>query len=320
VTVAATKFVFQLAAALISLYFLYWAYASLSEAAAAGLFLPQPLAVRLIILGLRNTSAQPAAGNPVIFGLLLDGCPTNAFTNTSNGTAIVVLPTKAIANGYYLQIHAGGPATRDPVRWTVEAQAADGGVWLPVGASVCRGQGAFATYFPNLPYPTPESPVSAENWIVRVVVDRRPKWQWLLTEVGTYVVAGIGWGAYSAAGMAGRQLVAVRLLSSLFSCNSGLQAIAATGYSVAGDWRAGAEAWMNCAAVVGIAAVLLFKERLVISGLILFGGITLLVQVLCTPHVPNRVCETCSDGGNSTCKVSTVTASPCWPTLIGGLC
>ena len=297
VTVAATKLVFQLIAASIALYFLYLAFVSLSEAAADGVFLQHPLAIRLSILGLRNTSAPPAACNTLVFGLLHNGCPSSSSTNTSkvsNGSVVFVLPTSAQdsgANGYYFQISAGMPAASDPVLWTVEAQATEGGVWLPVGASVWRGQGKLATYFPSLPYPTPESAVSAD-WGICVLVDRRPRWEWLLTDVGTYVVAGVGWGMYSAAGMARRQLVAVRLLGMLFSFNSGLQAVAAVGYCVARDWRAGVEAWMNCAAVAGMAVVLVFNERFVINGIIIFGGITLLTQVLCTPphaHVGVRV-------------------------------
>ncbi len=282
-TVAATKLVFQFAAVAISLYFLYWTYASLLEAAAAGVFQPQPLAIRLMIVGLRDTAVPPTVCNPVLFGLLRDGCNTSAVANTSNGSAVVVLPTNvrdSRVNGYYLKISAGGPAARDPVQWIVEAQAAEDGIWLPVGASVSRGQGAFATFFPSLQYPTP---VSAKNQSVLVIVDRRPSWQWLLTDVGTYAIAGLGWLAYAAAGMTGRQLRAVGWLSGLFSCNSGLQAVAAVGYCAAGDWRAGTEAWMNCAAVLCMAVVLLSNERLVVKALILFGSITLFALVRFTP-------------------------------------
>ena len=276
VTVSATKRVFQFFGAAISLYYLYWAYYDAQEVAKSSTIWSSPHAVRLTVLGLRDTAALPAEANAVVFGLLSNSCPIQAAANLSNSSAMVTLSVSLPEpNGYYLNIAAGGSAATDPVRWTVEALGPEGGKWLAVGASVWRGCGTLARYFPLLDYPTPESTAKG----VLVAVDSRPGWPWILTEVGTYAVAGTGWGLYCVAGLTGRQRAAVLILASTFSINTLQQATAAVGYYAAADWRASVEGWMNGAAVSAMALALWIDEQLVVPSLLVFGTVSFLALV-----------------------------------------
>jgi hypothetical protein len=278
VTVASTKVVFQIFAVCIALYFLYWAYAGAVELAADGALRPPPRAVRLTVLALRDPAAPPAASNPFVLGLLRDGCRAPPAANSSNGTAVVTLAAPARANGYYLQVAgAGGPAGLDPVRWRVEAQAESGGDWALVGASMRRGQGALAVFYPGIPYPLPMASPGGEA--AAVEVDGRAEWPWVLTDVGTYAVASAGWGLYAWFGWTGRQRITARTLWQLFLVNTVLQAAAAVGLNVGGDWRGEVESWMYCAADVVMGALLWWNEALVVPALLAFGFITISTQV-----------------------------------------
>jgi hypothetical protein len=283
VTVAATKRVFQFIAAAVTPYYLFWAYVDALEVIKSSTLWSSPQAVQLTILGLRDASVPPGAVNQHVFGLLSDGCPiSKTAANVSNGSAIVQLSASLPApNGYSLQIAASGSAARDPVLWRVEALAPEGGSWRTVGASVWRGAGTLASFFPFLAYPTPESSSSSaiENKGVLVSVDSRPGWPWILTQVGTYLVAGTGWGLYSVAGLTGRLRTAVLILICLFSTNSVLQAAAAAGYYAAGDWRASVEEGINGAAVLAMAVALWIDEQLVVPALLVFGTISFLTLV-----------------------------------------
>jgi hypothetical protein len=277
VTVAATKPVFQIIAFVVSLYFLYWAYAGASVVANSGSFLPPPNSVKLTLLSLRDDTVPTPAGNPVAFGLLRDGCPLPPAVNVSNGTAVVTfaaLPSGS--NGYFLKIAANGPAEKDPVSWKVEAQANGDNEWRMVGASVSRGHGALAAHYPRLSYPTPRAE-GGES--VKVVVDCRPVWPWMLTEVANYAVAGIGWHSYAWSGLMGRQLAAVGILCCLFGSNTVLQFVAAAGYFATDNWRGGVEALIYGASVAVMASLLWLNEALVVIALILFGAIAFLALV-----------------------------------------
>ena len=270
---------FQLIAAVVSLYFLYWAYAGTLVVAAAGAFVPPPRSVRLTILGLRDQSLPVPYGNPVVFGLLNDGCPLPPAVNVSNCTAVITVATlSAAANGYYLKIASSLQAEKDPVKWKVEVQDNDDSEWRVVGASVWRGYGALATFYPLLSYPTPKA---AGGESVSVIVDSRPVWPWMLTDIANYAVAGIGWHLYAWSGLMGRQLAAVGILCCLFGCNTGLQIVATAGYFAAGDWRGGVESFIYAAPAAVMALLLWLNEALVVIALLLFGGIHFLALV-CT--------------------------------------
>ena len=271
---------FQLIAVIVSLYFLYWAYAGACVVATAGVFVPTPSSVRLTILGLRDQSLPVPEGNAVVFGLLNDGCPLPPAVNLSNCTAVItVAALSAAANGYHLKIASSRQAEKDPVKWKVEVQGNGDSEWRVVGASVWRGYGALATFFPRLPYPTPKA-TGGEG--VTVIVDSRPVWPWMLTEIANYAVAGIGWHLYAWSGVVGRQLAAVGILCCLFGFNTVFQMVATAGYLAAGDWRGGVESFIYGASVAVMALLLWYNEALVVIALLLFGGITFLA-VVCTP-------------------------------------
>ncbi len=219
-----------------------------------------------------------ALANPIVFGLLHNGCPIQQTASISNGSVLVLLLQNLewSPNGYFLQI-ARGVAANDPVMWTVEAQSAQSDVRRTVGASVWRGYGSLAKFFPHLAYPVPRSSTDPEN--VLISVDMRPNWPWILTEVGTYVVAGVGWALCCLSGLTGRQWAALPVVSSLFGINALLQVAAALGYGSAGDWRASVEGWMNGAAAAVMAVGLSIDEQLIVPAFFVFGTICLLTLV-----------------------------------------
>ncbi len=238
-----------------------------------------PGAVLLDILGLRDPSVMQGMTNPVVFGLLSNGCPILPVANASNGSAIISLPrsSELSPNGYFLQIAAGGLAAYDPVLWSVKARTEEGDVWQTVGASVWRGYGTLAKYFPHLAYTVPESSSTIENVVIHV--DMRPNWPWILTEVGTYAVAGVGWGLNCLVGLTGKQWASLPIVTSLFGINGILQAAAALGHGAAGDWRASVEGWMNGTAAAVMAMGLAIDEQLIVPAFFLFGSICLLTLV-----------------------------------------
>jgi hypothetical protein len=275
VTVGATRPVFQIIVAIISIYYTYWAYAGIAEAVTAGVFQPQPLSVRLTILELRNKSVPPAEGNPVDFGLLFNGCKLQQRANTSNGSAVVEFSSPVAANGYFLQIPAGMLAALHPVKWVVEAQAEGHAGWWLVGASVRRGLGTLASYYPNLAYPTPMGNGDG----VLVVADGQPDWPWILADIGTYIGAGAGWSLCVWAATIGRPWAVPGFMCSLFGINSILQAASAVGYYDAGNWRESVEACVYSAGNGIMSLVLCVNERFIIPGLLTFGAIFCLAVV-----------------------------------------
>jgi len=162
--------------------------------------------------------------------------------------------------------------------WIVKAQIAEGGVWQTVGASVWRGYGTLARFLPHSAYSVPESTSAIENTLIHV--DMRPNWPWILTEVGTYAVAGVLWGTSCFSGLTRRQRAAVPIVSGLFGINSILQAAAALGHGSAGDWRASVEGWMNGAADLVMALALLIDEQLILPAFLIFGVICFLTLVV----------------------------------------
>ena len=270
---------FQLIVSCISVVYFYWAYSEISEALLAGELRPPPRAVRLSILGLRNASLPPTAVNPLVFGLLHDGCVIPPASNASNGSSVVSLAsTQPLANGYYLSLAPGGPAARDPVRWLVEALADGSDGWSVVGASVWRGQGSLAAYFPHLAYPTP---VALSGGSAHVAVDRRPSWPWILAEVVTYSTAGFGLMTATIVAWMRQYWAVVWILSCVFGSNSVLQLAAAAGYYAQGDWRPSVVSSIYFAGNCVIAVMLLVNERLILSAMLLFSGLFFLALVRC---------------------------------------
>ncbi len=287
-TVGVTKSVFQFISGSVAIYYMYWAYADIMEVVTSSTLWASPRAVLFTILGLRDPLLQPSMGSSVIFGLMHNGCPIEPVANTSNGSAMISLSQRSVSpNGYFLQIASWGLAANDTVQWRVDLQSEEGDMWRTVGASVWRGYGTLAKFFPRLAYPVPESSSAVENVLIRV--DMRPSWPWILTEVGTYAVAGLGWGICCLSGMTGRQRAARPAVSILFGVNSLLQAAAAAGYGSAGDWRASVEGWMNGAAAIVMSVALLVDEQLIVPAFFIFGIICLLTLVclFSLPAIPS---------------------------------
>ena len=230
-------------------------------------------------MGLRNTSLSPAAGNPLVFGLLHDGCVIQHAHNALNGSSMVsILSPPPFANGYYLSIAAGGQTARDPVRWLVEAQANGSDAWRAVGASVWRGQGSLAAYFPNLEYPTPEAEPGGR---VHVAVDGRPSWPWMLTGMITYAAAGCGLTTSIIFALMRQNWAVVWIVSGVFGSNSLLQLAASAGFYAQGSWRSSA---VSCVYFTGNAVMtimLLINERLILSAMLLFSIFFTLALVRC---------------------------------------
>jgi hypothetical protein len=270
----------------ISLYYLYLANTEITEALFAGAFHPPPRTVRLSVLGLRNSSLSPAAVNPLAFGLLHDGCVVPHASNASNGSAVVTLlpaTLHPVANGYYLTIAAGGTAERDPVKWVVEAQTHSSDRWWVVGASVWRGQGSLAAYFPQLAYLTP---VAVSGGAVHVAVDGRPTWPWIVCGMVTYFIAGGGLMMSIIFARMHKCGAVVWIVCIVFGSNSLLQLAAAVGFYTQGEWRSSVVACIYCASNGVMAIMLCLSEKLILSGLLLFSVIFFLALVrFCFPQL-----------------------------------
>ncbi len=279
-TVGATRPVFQVVVVILALYYFFWAYVGITEAVAAGVFQPRPHSVRLTILELRNRSVPPSEGIPVAFGLLLDGCMLPQRAKTSNGSAVISFSSPQASNGYFFQIPEGRQAALDPVRWIVEAQADDNAGWLMVGASVHRGLGRLASYYPHLANPTP---ARADDEVL-IAVDGRPGWPWLLTDVGSYMCSGIGWSLSVWSGLVGRPWAVPGIMSCLFGFNSVLQMGSAVGFHLQGNWRESVLGWVYSAGNGVMALMLWMNERLVIPGLLTFGAIFFFAVVSSASH------------------------------------
>ncbi len=289
-TVGSATPLFQLIVLGISLVYFYWAYSAISEALLDGTLRPPPRAVRLSVLGLRNATVSPAAGNPLAFGLLRDGCVIPPASIASNGSSVTVvsltaLQPRPLANGYFISIAAGGQAAKDPVRWAVEAQADGSDGWLIVGASVQRGQGSLAAFFPHLAYPTP---VAVPGSDVHVLVDGRPSWPWILAEVGTYSTAGCGLMVSVILAWIGQNCAVIWMVSSVFGSNAVLQLAAAAGSYAQreGGWRVSAVAFIYFAGNGVIAVMLSVNERLILSAMPLFSVFFFLALVRCCLSSP----------------------------------
>ena len=114
---------------------------------------------------------------------------------------------------------------------------------------------------------------------MKVLIDCRPVWPWMLTDVANYAVAGVGWHLYAWSGPMGRQHASVRILCCLFGFNTILQFVASGGYFAAGNWRGGVEAFIYGTSVAVMASLLWLNEALVVKALLLFGAITFLALV-----------------------------------------
>jgi hypothetical protein len=271
---------FQLIIFGISLVYFYWSYTSIIEVLLDGEIHPPPRAVRLSVLGLRNSSISTAEVNPLDFGLMRDGCVMQFTLNPSNGSSRVSLAAPPpLANGYYFSIQAGGPAEWDPVKWVVEAQANGSDGWRVVGASVSRGYGSLAVYFPHLAYPTP---VAVTGGQVRVAVDGRPSWPWILAQLVTYLTAGCGLMMSVIFSWMHQYWAINCIISGYFAINSVLQLAAAAGFYAQGAWRDSVVACIYVAGNGVVAIMLLVNERLILSALLHFSVIFSLALVCCS--------------------------------------
>ena len=268
---------FQLIALGITPLFLYWAYSEICEARLGGVFRPPPRAVRLSILGLRDASLSPSAVNPLVFGLMHDSCSILPTSNASNESSVVsIAALQPFANGYFLSIAAGGAAARDPVRWVVEAQANGSDRWSVVGASVWRGQGSLAAYFPQLAY---LMPVAESGSGVLVAVDGRPSWPWILCGGVSYSIACGGLMTSLIFAWKHKNWTVVWIMCSVFGSNAALQLAAAAGFYARGDWRASTVAFIYFAGNSVITVMLLVNEQLILSGMLLFSILFILALV-----------------------------------------
>ena len=281
-TVASTKLVFQIIPALLAGYFAYNVFFYSELFAARGLLDPTPSALRLTVLSLRDPSLSPALANPLRFSALLDGCPVPAAslsvlrppTSGENETTSVFelrLPGPSRVNGYLIKIDEG-PAAADPVRWRVEAAhrdgngtADDGGSWRVVGASVWRGTGSTAIYYPALSYPTPSAHPT------RIAVDYRPTWPWFLLYVLDYLTAAVAWFVIAVVGRLGRPQITPRVWQTMFLFNSVMEAASAVGCSLLGDWRGAADAALYSVPNALLGLSLLKSEAWAAAGLAVYG-------------------------------------------------
>ena len=249
--------------------YLYWGFLAGVESSSSGVYRPEPKSVRFSILGLREPAMPVSAGNPVVFGLLKNGCVMAEENITANGTAVLSFDKPVVANGYHLRI-PGGSIMGDPVLWRVESLSES---WTTVGASVWRGQGNQAIFYSHLAYPTPE------QRDLQINVDGRPSWAWFLTDVIICFTTALGWWLYSISRHIKRQGAGVLILSAMFCSNSLLQAAAAVGYGLAENWRECIHGWMNSAPDALFAAVIWWNEQHVVRSLLVYGVLKLLPLV-----------------------------------------
>jgi len=272
VTVAATKPAFQMCSLLIAVVYLYWGYLASIQVASHGVYRQESSSIRFSILGLRNPEIPVSAGNPVLFGLLLNGCKIGQDNSTLNGTAILSFVKPVVANGYYLRIPEGS-IFGDPVLWRVESFAES---WTTIGASVWRGQGDQAIFYPHLAYPTPEQ----RN--LQIKVDSRPSWQWFLSDVVICFTTSLGWLFFSISRHIKRQSAGVLIISALFGSNSLLQAAAAVGFGMAENWRECLHGWINSAPDALLAVSIWWNERHAVLSLLAYGVLKLVPLVIQT--------------------------------------
>jgi len=280
VTVAATKPVFQGGAILLGLYFLYWSYAGYCEVAFNGIIQPNPRGLKLSVLSLRDTNADPAHPNPFSFGTLRDGCPSE-FTTISNGHIANIKSNSSLSvNGYSLFIEGWDPAL-DPVRWSVETTDERGNVLRLVGASMWRGQGSLSVFYSNMPYPVPEHDRNHGNEVMplQILIDLRPAWPWVLTDVGIYLISGVGWISYACSGHSKRQRTAVRVLSGMFGANMVFEFAALSGWLALGNWKQAAISFIRALADGTMASTVGLREERVIIMLTSFSIFNILAMV-----------------------------------------
>ncbi len=240
--------------------------------------------MRLTILGLRDSALPAAYSSPLSFGLLRNGCPIAPTAAAINGSAIIAFDTPLVwANGYYLDIAADGTGTQghDPVQWVVEALSINSTGWKIIGASQQLSLGSFASFFPGLAYPTP---LSARNGsmdgAVRVAVDGRPDWVWIIQNIGVYAASFVGWISLAISGLVGRQGLAIWILICLFGCNCAQCFASALAQNVAGSaWRETVEIWLLCCMDLATAGMLYWDESRAIVALFVYGVLNLGIQV-----------------------------------------
>ena len=275
VAVAATKPIFQLCALLIAANFTYWGFTYMIQLVSAGFYQPWPYSVRFSTVGLRDPGISILSASPIVFGLLKDGCPISPQSQSSNGTATVVSASAIEANGYYFQV-LNGSILADPVQWKVEIKGEGNmDMWKIVGASVWLGQGYSATYYPNLPFPTPMQRKMQINF------DARPSWPWFLSETVTSLCTGIGWFIYSVSRFSGMQQAGTSIVCLIFLFNCLLEASAAIGYGLSGPgyWRQTVQLWLFAVPDGVFAVSVWLNERHVVRVMIVYGFLKILPLV-----------------------------------------
>ena len=293
----------------LAFYELYLAVENSTIFAAGGVYMPSPRAVRMTVLGLRDPTFPAADSNPFTFGLLQSGCLCAPLATAVNGSTLLSFDVpQAGASGYQLSFAAdeAGTGGRDPVRWMVEAVSnssskSDARGWRLIGASQWRSVGSQATYYPSLEYPTP---MTVGNGIrdreVLVVVDGRPRFAWVLSYVGVYVVAFLGWTACVVTGHFRWQGSTLLTVVCLYSSNAALFLAAALSELVSeNDWRCGAECFIWFGIEVVTAGMLWWDESRALVILLLYGAFNLVAQVQrgvdqrCTDSDMYTAFETC---------------------------
>jgi hypothetical protein len=255
------------------------AYFATTQLAASGNFHPQPRAVRFTVLGLRDPVLPLEAVNDFSFGLLDNLCPVPmTAAGRTNVSSVASSHDEVSANGYFLNI-ISGPLEQDPVRWKVEIlnNIQDGNEtksgWHIIGASVARGAGAFATFFPDLPFAVPT------HRDKRISIVCLPQWPWVIMEVVTYYVASIGWLLFILAGFRQHQRAAVWVLSGTYLVLAILEGAGAVGSELMGEWRQAIEGWMYCVPDALIGVCIRWGERHVLFALKAYGLLKVLEMV-----------------------------------------
>jgi hypothetical protein len=301
ISTAATKPQFQLLALVFSLLCLHLASRGYETVALGGNLGPAT-AYRLHVLGLRNPAIPTSASNTFAFGLLNNGCPLAAgesnYTGANNQTVEVQFGSSMSANGYYIKVFDGSPES-DPIRWVITATvnktqqanagSADttkqghggggpgepegGAAWKVVGASSWRGMVRPDSLYPNLGFALPLERCK------RVDVDCRPDWPSMLSTMVTQTVDICGWLLYMVAGMAGKELLPVQVVYSIFFINTCLKIASAIGYGAAGHFRSAADIGLDAIPAFYAAFLIFINERFAFVVLIGYGLLDVTVEV-----------------------------------------
>jgi hypothetical protein len=273
-----------------------------------------PKAGRFVATLLRVTSLEahgctkPSPCSAIYIGILHDGCRIFPTAGTAGaGSSITASFSKTeVGNGYFL----AAPPGVTLARWIVEASVDNGTSWALAGASVWRlnqqNTAGIMEFYPSLVSDLRQSP-SGELW-----VDYRPQWQWIVSAVVVNLNNGVLLVVAAVAGFSGRVHILKRALIVMFSWAVVQDCAAACSYLASGQIREAISRVLVIPENSIFAAIMLWRERRVLEGILLYGVIGITARCL-MDLVNYRADLVLFLSGNllTTCFTSTVFALVC---------